>query len=128
MAETRVFWVVGTQCLPDTDEEDYNRWYNESHVPLLMANGLVKRTWRMKLSDTVYHEAKTTHTAPRYMAIYEFESGVDLEKWLSDRSAGTRDKLQKWGENGGYEVFWTSRYDVIGAWDHVENGEAPTSK
>lgn len=120
MAETRILWAVGTQCLPGVDEDDYNQWYNESHVPLLMENGLVKRTWRMKLSDTVYHEAKTTHEAPKYLAIYEFESEADLEAWLADRSAGAQDKLQKWGKDGGYEVFWTSRYDVMKTWDRAE--------
>ena len=117
MADTKIYWVVGTQCKPGVDEDDYNQWYNECHVPLLMENGLVRRTSRLKLSDKAYHEADTTHEAPKYLAIYEFESEADLEEWLSDRSAGAQDKLQKWGKGGGYEVFWTPRYDVIDTWE-----------
>ena len=52
-------------------EADYNRWYNDIHIPELTENGLCRRVTRHKVSDT---QLPGAGAAPlRYLAIYEFD-------------------------------------------------------
>lgn len=113
MKKDAVLWLVGTQCKPGVDEDKFNKWYDEVHVPMLLEGNHVKKVTRNKIAEKAYHVANTTHECPKYLTIYEFENLANFEAWMSspDREVAGEDKLATWGEGGGYEVFWATRYD-----------------
>ena len=114
-----VIWVVGTQCRPGVDEDKFNKWYDEIHVPMLLKGNWVKKVTRNKIADKTYHVANTTQECPKYLAIYEFENQEAFESWMTapERAAAGEDKMATWGEGGGYEVFWATRYDNMQTWE-----------
>lgn len=119
MKSNAVLWVVGTQIKPGVDEEKFNKWYDEVHIPMLLKGDYVKRVSRSKLAEKTHHVANETHECPKYLTIYEFENEAAFEGWMTcpERNAAGEDKLETWGPEGGYEVFWATRYDHIEAWE-----------
>lgn len=119
MKDESVMWIVGTQCKPGVDEDKFNKWYDEVHVPMLLEGNHVKKVTRNKIAEKEYHVANTTHECPKYLTIYEFENLAAFEAWMSspDREVAGEDKLTTWGEGGGYEVFWATRYDTMQTWE-----------
>jgi hypothetical protein len=73
-------------------EAEFNRWYNEQHIPdVLQAKGFV-RAQRFKLADTqMSYEVSSAH---RYLALYEIETD-DLAGSIRDLQsrAGTADMI-----------------------------------
>jgi hypothetical protein len=63
---------------PDKDA-DYNRWYNDIHIPEMTDSGHCKRVTRYKVSDDTQMPG-AAGSSYRYFAIYEFddvEAGVN---------------------------------------------------
>ena len=83
MAKKYTF-VVLTNATEGKDTE-FNRWYNEQHIPdVLNVPGFVGAQ-RFKLSETQAGKTELTH---KYLALYEIETD-DLEGTLKDmRSRG----------------------------------------
>ena len=110
--KTPVIWTVGLQCRPE-DEEKFNTWYDEVHVPMLLAGGQVARVTRFKLSTKRHDVAPGAMQCPKYQTIYEFDDQARFDAWMSgpERAAAGRDKAETWGDRG-YEVLWAARYDV----------------
>lgn len=117
MKNSSVIWVVGTQCKPGVDENKFNKWYDEVHIPMMLKH--VKKVTRSKLADKIYHVANETHECPKYLTIYEFENQEALDAWMTspERTIAGDDKLATWGEGGGYEVFWATQYDNMKTWE-----------
>lgn len=84
-------FVVLTNPTPGQDAE-FNRWYNEQHIPdVLNAAGFVCAQ-RFRLSDTQMNpNAEKTH---KYLALYEIETN-DLAASLKDLQSrgGTPDMI-----------------------------------
>ena len=58
-------------------EVEFNRWYDEQHVPLILrVNKYVKAARRF-----------STSTEPRFMTIYEYDSLEDLQKYRESPAA-----------------------------------------
>jgi hypothetical protein len=53
-------------------EAEYNRWYNEIHIPELTENGLCRRVTRYKVSDDTQMPG-AAGSPYRYLAVYEFD-------------------------------------------------------
>jgi len=111
-----VIWSVGIQCQPE-EEEKFNKWYDDVHVPMLLKGNCVTKVTRYRLADKSYHVANTTAECPNYLTIYEFENQDKFESWMNGqaRAEAGEDKVETWGEKG-YEVAWATRYDVINSW------------
>jgi antibiotic biosynthesis monooxygenase (ABM) superfamily enzyme len=111
-----VIWTVGIQCRPE-DEDKFNRWYDEVHVPMLLQGGCVAKVTRYRLASKTYDVAPTAMKCPEYQTVYEFESEEKFEAWMNgkERSAAGKDKSETWSEKP-YDVIWASRYDVMGIW------------
>lgn len=117
MSNETVIWTVGLRCKPE-DEQKFNTWYDEVHVPMLLKGGLVKNVARFRLADETYHVGTTTQPSPKYLTIYEFENRQKFESWMTSpaRVEAGEDKATTWGD-GGYEVVLASRYDRTNAWN-----------
>ena len=118
MKSNAVLWVVGTQVKPGVDEEKFNQWYDEVHIPMLLKGDYCKRVSRSLLAPKAHRVASETHECPKCLTIYEFESEEKFEAWMTSpyREDAGRDKLETWGPEGGYEVFWATRYDSVSEW------------
>jgi hypothetical protein len=76
--------IVFTNSAPGRDAE-FNRWYDEIHVPEVLAGGPFVGCQRFKLSSAQL-EAEVPH---RYMAIYEFEGDPAAAKEALLKASGT---------------------------------------
>jgi hypothetical protein len=78
--------LIETNCAPGTDEE-FNRWYDEVHIPeLLTIDGFVSAT-RFEVAD-----AQMGRSLPpqRYMALYEIDAD-SAQQALDALAAKTRE-------------------------------------
>jgi antibiotic biosynthesis monooxygenase (ABM) superfamily enzyme len=108
-----VIWTVGLQCLPEDDEE-FNAWYDDVHVPMLLKGGHVAKVTRYKLASQTYDVAPGAMTCPTYQTIYEFDDEASFESWMrgDDRAAAGEDKAKTWAGRP-YDVIWAARYDLM---------------
>ncbi len=91
--------IVGTNVIPEREEE-FNEWYNEVHVPMLLKAPGILRAAR-------YRVESAEGDLPRYLAIYEMESdeGTKLFEESPELEAARRDRFERWGETG-FTVAW----------------------
>ncbi len=94
-------YQVMIDCAPELEDE-FNTWYNEVHMPLVMKGGMLKAAIRYKVTDAV-----ETGVA-KYTTICEFDDRETFEKWLAS------DELKVARANtaevmGGKDVVWTSK-------------------
>ena len=111
MAKARYITVVATNCADIKDEERFNEWYNNNHVPILMKyEGNVKTT-----------RYKVNGEAPNggcYLAIYEFDSAeARAGQQGSPAFQEAMAEMQQSWPNGGVEIKWMGNYDPIKAWE-----------
>jgi hypothetical protein len=78
----RVFMAVGLQPKPGSDltDEEYNRWYEEEHIPLLAkVPGWLRSTrWMLKDAHGKDMAEVDKSKVPRFLAIHEWESKESL--------------------------------------------------
>ena len=99
--------IIGCCCRPE-DEERFNRWYDEVHVPMLMKFRGVKKASRYRSTDD-------NDKSPRYLAVYEFDSKEDLDAFAnSPEAAAARDERKiSWPNPDSGQVTWAARYEEI---------------
>lgn len=116
MNKEAVIWTVGIQCKPE-DEIQFNAWYDDIHVPMLLQGDFVSKVTRFKLADETYHVGSVTQAGPQYLTIYEFDSREKFDAWMRSpaRTEAGDDKVRTWGDNC-YDVHMASRYDLVNAW------------
>lgn len=59
------FVMIGTNCPRGTTEEEFNNWYTNGHMVLVLRNPLVIRAER-------YQRIEDDETCPKYLAIYRY--------------------------------------------------------
>jgi hypothetical protein len=67
--------VFQTDCAPGTDDE-FNRWYNEVHIPELLRIPGFKAATRYRVADAQMGRRSPDH---RYLALYEIEADTAQE-------------------------------------------------
>jgi len=92
MANKPVINIISTQCQPQ-DEEKFNQWYNEVHIPMLLKFKGLKGVTRYKV-------AGEPSQPPRFMAVYKFASQKDLEAFQKspEAAAAIKDMQESWGK------------------------------
>jgi hypothetical protein len=108
MASNPIINIVGTQCKP-LDEEKFNKWYNEVHVPMLMKSKKV-------LGVSRYKYLGKPGGLPNYIAIYKFASLKDYEDHQAspEHAAAVKEMQETWKGN----IEFTSRvqYELVKVW------------
>ena len=110
----RVILIVANE--PSAGKEaEYNEWYSERHIPMMFRFQGMKRASRYRL-------ASDSREASKYLAIYEFGSGKDLEEFTrsSEFAAAIEDFDEKW-KDGGFENKWNASYKLVKSWEKVES-------
>jgi quinol monooxygenase YgiN len=108
MAGKQIIKIVGTQCQP-ADDEKFNKWYNEVHIPMVMKSKKVQGVIRYKATGS-------TSRQPQYVAIYKFANIKDAEEHdKSPELAAARNEMNTtWGKKA--EVTSAVQYELIKEW------------
>ena len=101
MPEPKFIFQVTIDCAPEVEDE-FNKWYNEVHMPLVMKGGMLESAARFKVTDA------TETPVSKYTTMCVFKDRAAFEKWLSsDILAAARANTAE--VMGGKDVTWTSR-------------------
>lgn len=105
MADKPMINIVATQCQP-IDEEKFNKWYNEVHIPMLMKFKGLKGVSR-------YKSISESSQSPRYIAIYKFGSFKDFEAFNKspELAAALKEMQESWGTR--VELMSRIQYELI---------------
>ena len=105
----QVLNIVATECRPE-DEDKFNKWYDEVHIPMLFKfDGMVGAT-RYKLLGGSGGQA-------RYLALYEFKNQASLEAFQkSPEMAAAREEMGQTWKGGGFEIKWRAQYEPLKTW------------
>lgn len=108
MAKKPILFLVATSCKDPTREEEFNRWYNQTHIPEIKQRVPgVKGATRYQLVDQAEGQ-------PKYLAVYELE---DEAAW---QSFNTLRAKQRSGEAAPFKpgppmtLAWALTYKPIG--------------
>ena len=109
MKDKSVILIIGEQCHPE-DEEKFNKWYNEIHIPMLLKFQGLKEATRYKIIDG-------SEVYPKYLAILRFDNRKALQAYETspERAASTVELKDTWKDRG-FEVNWRTKYEVIKTW------------
>lgn len=110
MAKTRVLNIVATECAAK-DDANFNNWYNEVHIPLLMKYKGIKKVTRYRILDE-----KTKKS--RYIAIYEFETKKDLDGLPASPEFKTAiEEMQSTWQGETFKIKWAVSCEPLKAWE-----------
>lgn len=109
MEDKPIINIVASQCHPD-DEEKFNQWYNEIHIPLLLKlKGLTEVTRYKIVNDTGEY--------PRYLTIYKYGSQKTYETAItSPEFAAAMDEMKETWKARDYERKWRVQYEFVKCW------------
>jgi uncharacterized protein (TIGR02118 family) len=71
MAKPRILNIIIMEC-DMRDEAEFNKWYNDTHIPMLLEIDGVQKVTR-------YHIKTDAGEKPRYAAVYEYDSREALD-------------------------------------------------
>lgn len=103
-----VVHVVATQCRSE-NEKKFNKWYNETHIPMLL---------KFKgITEVNRYQVLSGSPGPRYLASYRFESQDDFEAFQKspELAAAISEMKETWGENG-IDIKFIGQYELINTW------------
>jgi hypothetical protein len=109
MKQGIVINIRGSDCSPEWVDE-FNEWYCNMHVPMLMKSGDVEKVTR-------YRKIGDDEDYPRYLVIYEFEDRQAFERYEASPAlaAAKEDANNRWPA-GSYQPKWRVQYEAIEIW------------
>ncbi len=113
MGKGMILYMVATESTAEKDEE-FNKWYDEVHVPMLFTYKGIKKATRYKLISVMGENKGQA----RYLACYEFESEEALDGYVKspELAAALKDTEETW-KDGGYTKTWRAAYESIQTWE-----------
>jgi hypothetical protein len=109
MAKNRVINIVATVCDPKKDAE-FNKWYNEVHIPMLLKFKGLKKVTRFGIIDDKAPQAK-------YLAVYEYDTveAMNAMPQSQEFKDAIAEMQQSWPGNS-MEIKWAAAYAPIKTW------------
>ncbi len=114
MEAKQVINIAGTICPPKNDKE-FNKWYDEKHIPLNMK-------FKDLIDVTRYRLVKASDTTafkkyPQYMTPYRFRDMATFERWnKSPELAAASEGAPEFFQRAGIELVWRVQYQVMQTW------------
>ena len=98
--------IAANECKPEVEDE-YNRWYNDVHLPMFFEYEKLKKASRYKLKGDIPGCSK-------YLSVYEFETEDDLKGFLGSDAMkkAIEDFDRKW-KQGEFINNWGASYELI---------------
>lgn len=119
--DTPAVFLVGTQPPPELDDK-FNKWYNGTHVPMLLKSNHLLGVTRYRLSPATQGEY------PAYLAIYLFKDRKGFEAWGSgpEMLAAREERKQSWkGGKDDFETKWRVLYEPLKRWSKDKPEKMP---
>jgi heme-degrading monooxygenase HmoA len=107
MDRQRVILVVGTNP-PPGKEAEFNIWYDNVHIPMLLkAPGMVRATR--------YQLVGEEDENPEYLAIYELEDEAGMAKFAQspEAAAAHKQRREQWAGGPDFSISWRANYQVL---------------
>ena len=109
MSSKPILQVIAMDCPPE-DEEKFNKWYNESHVPLIFKYKGVNEAAR-------YRRVGENEEYPKYLALFEYESKEAQDaQFSSPEGAAVGEDVKKSWPDGLPPAKWAVQYELIKKW------------
>ena len=106
MAGNTIIQIVASQS-SHADDEAWNKWYTEVHVPMLFGFKGVKRASRYKLIGDDPVQAK-------YLAVYEFETAEDHAAFPKSAAfAAAVEDFENRKDELGFDMKWGASYELV---------------
>jgi len=108
--DTKYVLIVANEPSPELEQE-YNEWYNEKHIPIMLEFEGIKKAARFRrISDNP--------DCSKYLAVYYFDTKEDMSAFA--RSPEFADAIKdfdaKWKDRG-FERKWGAAYQVVKSWE-----------
>ncbi len=108
MSGAPVINIVATRCKPE-EEARFNRWYNETHIPMLMKFKGMKVVSRYKI-------VSESPDYPTYLAVYQFESRKAFQDFEKSKELTAAREETKVSWPAGLDVRWRVQYELLKSW------------
>jgi hypothetical protein len=109
METGRVISMVATVCHPD-DEVKFNKWYDETHIPMLLKFDGMLGVTRYRLCGGSDDQAK-------YLAVYEFKNRAAMDRFQkSTELAAARDEMSQTWKGRAFDIKWRAQYEPLKTW------------
>ncbi|MFA5308859.1 MAG: EthD family reductase [Dehalococcoidales bacterium] len=110
MSKARIVNLVVTECDP-AREAEFNKWYNEVHVPMLLKFKGIKKVTRYKMIEEKSQK-------PQYLAVYEYDTQKDLDSLpQSPEFKAAIAEMQGTWQGKGFEIMTTASYEPLKTWE-----------
>lgn len=110
MADKPTIYLAGVQCRPGLDDK-FNKWYNETHIPLLFKSEHLMSVTRYKLVPLIEGQN------PTYLTTYDFKDKEGVEAWFaSPLMADAKADTQKTWAGEGFDAPWQAVYEPFMTW------------
>ena len=89
--------LIQSDCNDASREDEFNKWYNEVHVPDVLTNSGFIRAVRYEqvfIPGTVFEKDKPTAVNAKYLALYEIETD-DIDKVMKAAAENTAKMREK---------------------------------
>ena len=111
MADSPYLWLVGTRISAELEDE-FNKWYDEVHIPMLTTGGHIKAVNRYKLSDVAESDQSP------YLAVYEFKDIETFKAWqASTQLADARKEMKETWGGRALELLTRAFYEPVSHWE-----------
>ena len=109
MPTKRFVNMVATQCAPE-HEQEFNKWYDEVHIPMLFKFKGMTSVVRYKLSSG-------PADFPKYLAVYEFEDQKAFDDFSKGpEMAAARAEMNETWKGRAFEIKWRAQYEPLKTW------------
>jgi antibiotic biosynthesis monooxygenase (ABM) superfamily enzyme len=108
MAKNKIEYIVNTKCQPE-DEEEFNKWYNEIHIPMVLKFKKLKEVSRFRTIG---------HSLCSYIAIYGFANLQDLQDFEKspELELARKEMQETWGTK--IEIVSRDSFELIKEWEN----------
>jgi hypothetical protein len=106
MPENRIIQIVAAESTPEKEKE-FNRWYTEEHVPMLMGSKSLKRASR-------YRRIGDDANVSKFITVYEFENKEAMDEF--PKSPAFADAIKDYEnkkDEVGFNLKWAASYELI---------------
>ncbi len=110
VAKARILNIVSIECSPQNDEK-FNKWYNEVHIPIFLKYKGLKKVTRYKIIEA-------PGAKPKYIVIYEFDTVDDLNgMFASPEFKAAREEMQETWKGQMFDIKWAVSCESIKTWE-----------
>jgi heme-degrading monooxygenase HmoA len=106
MPENIIMEIIAAESTPEKEEE-FNRWYTDEHVPMLMGAKSLKQASR-------YRRIGDDANLSKFITVYEFESKEAVEEF--HKSPAFADAIKDYEDRKeavGFTLRWAASYELI---------------